>query len=184
MKKLQRRRPRDPEDGALRKDLEGGPLSRELLTIQLIRLGEFMVRYCHSSLMRHASLTELELRVLIFSCEVPPVSVNELSKLVHRGAGQVSRVVQKMVDAGLLHRANRGGGPTVSITPTALGREVYGPLVEMTRAMDGQLMQGIAASDRPTLERWVARLTHNAVTLLQAEPAPDGPARPTADRRP
>src|SRR5262245_38813565 len=113
------------------KDKEGGPLSRELVSIQIVRLADFIERSGRLVFARHTGFSDFEWRVFIWVCEAPPVSINELSALVHREAAQVSRTVQKLVAAGLLDRANVAGGPTVAITPTQRGLKLYGPLVAL-----------------------------------------------------
>ena len=150
----------------IKKDIEGGPLSRELVSIQIVRLADFIERSGKIAFARSTGFSDFEWRVFIWVCETPPVSINELSALVHRGAAQVSRTVQKLVAAGLLHRANRAGGPTVSITPTRLGLTLYGPLVALARERNAEIIEGLSAEELQTLEKCVALMTRNAVALL------------------
>ncbi len=151
------------------KGAEGGPLSRELLTIKLVRLVDFMTRSGSLAFPRTSGLSDFEWRVLARVCETPPLSINDLSALLHRGVAQVSRTVKKLVAAGLLHRATRGGGPGVSITPTQLGRTVYGPLVTLARERNSQVIHGLSDEDLRVLERCVASMTKNSLAQLARE---------------
>jgi DNA-binding MarR family transcriptional regulator len=157
------------ETSLIRKDIEGGPLSRELVSIQIVRLADFIERSGRLAYARRTGFTDFEWRVFIWVCETPPVSINELSALVHRGAGQVSRTVQKLVTAGLLHRANRAGGPTVSITPTPRGLTLYAPLVSLAREREVEITAGISAEEMRVLAQCVARMSRNAVAMLARE---------------
>jgi DNA-binding MarR family transcriptional regulator len=148
------------------KDIEGGPLSRELLTIKLLRLVDFIGRSGRIAFPRTSGFSDFEWRVLAWACETPPLSINDLSALVHRGAAQVSRTVQRLVAAGLLHRASRAGGPGVSITATPLGVTVYGPLVALARQRNAEIIEGLSEEDLRVLERCVSVMTRNALTLL------------------
>jgi len=149
-----------------RKDIEGGPLSRELLTIKLIRLVDFIGRSGRIAFPRTSGFSDFEWRVLAWACETPPLSINDLSALVHRGAAQVSRTVQRLVAAGLLRRASRAGGPGVSITATPLGVTVYGPLVTLARQRNAEIIRGLSQEDLRVLERCVSLMTRNALALL------------------
>lgn len=151
------------------KDIEGGPLSRELVSIQIVRLADFIERSGRLAYSRRTGFSDFEWRVFIWVCETPPVSINELSALVHRGAAQVSRTVQKLVAARLLHRANRASGPTVSITPTRLGLTLYAPLVALARERDTEIVAGLNAEELRVLEKCIARMSHNAVAMLARE---------------
>jgi DNA-binding MarR family transcriptional regulator len=160
------------EPPLIKKDIEGGPLSRELLSIQFVRLGDYIERSARLAYGRHTGFTDFEWRVFMWACEAPPVSINELSALVHRGAAQVSRTVQKLVSAGLLHRANRAGGPTVSITPTRLGRTLYGPLVALARERNVEIVAGLSDDDLRVLDKCVRVMLGNALAMLAREQKP------------
>jgi len=157
------------EPPLIRKDIEGGPLSRELVSIQVVRLADFIERSGRIAYRRYTGFLDFEWRVFIWVCETPPVSINELSALVHRGAAQVSRTVQKLVAARLLHRANRASGPTVSITPTRLGLTLYAPLVALARERDAEILDGLSAEELRVLQKCVTRMSRNAVAMLARE---------------
>jgi DNA-binding MarR family transcriptional regulator len=157
------------EPPLIRKDIEGGPLSRELVSIQIVRLADFIERSGRLAYSRRTGFSDFEWRVFIWVCETPPVSINELSALVHRNAAQVSRTVQKLVAARLLHRANRASGPTVSITPTRLGLTLYAPLVALARERDTEIVAGLSAEELRILEKCIARMSRNAVAILARE---------------
>jgi DNA-binding MarR family transcriptional regulator len=148
---------------------EGGPLSRELLTVKLIRLVDFLSRAASIAFPRVSGLSDFEWRVVAWSCEIPGLSLNDLAALLHRGAAQVSRTVKKLVSAGLLNRVRRQGGPGVLIGPTALGRTVYGPLANLARQRNAEIIAGITPREIRLLERCIATMMSNVLAQLERE---------------
>jgi len=148
---------------------EGGPLSRELLTVKLVRLVDFLSRAASLAFPRVSGLSDFEWRVVAWSCETPGVSINDLSALLHRGAAQVSRTVKKLVAGGLLDRVNRRGGPGVLISPTPLGRTVYGPLAALARERNAEIIAGLKPGDIRLLERCIAMMMSNVLAQLARE---------------
>jgi DNA-binding MarR family transcriptional regulator len=154
---------------ALRRGDEGGPLSRELVTVKLVRLVDFLNRAASLAFPRVSGLSDFEWRVIAWSCETPGLSINDLSALLHRGAAQVSRTVKKLVAGGLLTRVSRGGGPGVRISPTALGRTVYRPLAALARQRNAEIIAGLAPREIRLLERCVATMMTNVLAQLGRE---------------
>ncbi len=153
----------------LAKGEEGGPLSRELMSVKIQRLADFIGRSASLAFPRTSGFSDFEWRVLARVCETPPLSINDLSALTHRGVAQVSRTVKKLVAAGLLHRASRTGGPGVRITPTPLGRTVYGPLVELARQRNSTIIAGLSEQELHVLDRCVGAMTVNTLAELGRE---------------
>jgi len=149
--------------------VEAGPLSRELLTVKLIRLVDFLTRAASLAFPRVSGLSDFEWRVVAWPCELPGLSLNDLAALLHRGAAQVSRTVKKLVAAGLLDRVPRRGGPGVLISPTALGRTVYGPLATLARQRNAEMITGLTPREVRLLERCVARMLVNVRVQLERE---------------
>ncbi len=154
---------------ALRRGDEGGPLSRELISIKLIRLVEFLSRAASLAFPRTSGLSDFEWRVLARACETPRLSINDLSALLRRGAAQVSRTVKKLVAAGLLDRVSRPGGPGVLVSPTPLGRTVYGPLLALARQRNAEMISGLSAREVRILEHFIATMTTNVLAQLGRE---------------
>ncbi len=92
----------------LRRGHQDGALMRELTTLRLVDL---MYQGASRAFPRVGGLSDFEWRALALVCESPRLSINEMSSVLHRGVAQVSHTVKKLVAAGLLHRANRTGGP-------------------------------------------------------------------------
>ena len=167
---------RDEKDGRaggprLVKGDEGGPLSRRLMSIRLVRLVDFIGRASTLRYTRASGLSDFEWRVLVRVCETPELSLNDLAGLLHRNVAQASRAVTRLVGAGLVTRRNRGGGPGVLISPTPLGRSVYEPMVAMAVEADARLTAGLSEEDLLALERMLGVLTQNALALLGHEQA-------------
>jgi DNA-binding MarR family transcriptional regulator len=154
---------------ALQRGDEGGPLSRELLTVKLVRLVDFLTRAASLAFPRVSGLSDFEWRVVAYACETPGLSINDLSSRLHRGAAQVSRTVTKLVGAGLLSRVSRRGGPGVLISPTALGRTVYGPLAALARQRNAEMLAGLAPREVRLLERCIATMMTNVLAQLRRE---------------
>ena len=155
---------------------EGGPLSRELTSLRLVRLVDFIHRSASRAFPRASGLSDFEWRVAALVCEMPQLSINDLAALLHRGVAQVSRTVKKLVAAGLLHRANRIGGPGVLITPTQLCRTVYGPLERLARQRNAAIIAGLSATELKVLDHCIEIMTANALAQLarEQEPQKDG----------
>ena len=166
----------------LQRSAEGGPLARELTSLRLFRLVDFIHRSASRAFPRVSGLSDFEWRVATTVCEIPELSINELAALLHRGVAQVSRTVKKLVAVGLLHRANRTGGPGVLITPTSLGRTLHGPLAELARQRNAAIVAGLTPEELRVLDRCITIMTTNALAQLareeqaaQASPAPADP---------
>ncbi|HTV78806.1 MAG TPA: MarR family transcriptional regulator [Steroidobacteraceae bacterium] len=159
----------EPVQGLTRRDDEDGSLMRELTTLRLLRLVDFIYRSASRAFPRASGLSDFEWRVFGLVCETPQLSINELSAVLHRGVAQVSRTVKKLVAAGLLHRANRTGGPGVRISATRLGRTVYSPLRRLARQRNAAIVAGIDAQELKILDRCIAIMTHNALAQLAIE---------------
>ncbi|HEY4211271.1 MAG TPA: MarR family transcriptional regulator [Steroidobacteraceae bacterium] len=150
-------------------DSDGGPLARELLMIRMIHLLDVVTRSGSLAYPRISGFSDFEWRVLARACETPPLSINDLGILLHRGVAQVSRTVKKLVRAGLLHRTHCGGGPGVAITPTDLGQTVYEPLVELARQRNAELVSGLSTDDLRTLDHCVRVMMRNSLAQLSRE---------------
>jgi DNA-binding MarR family transcriptional regulator len=168
---------------ALRKGDEGGPLSRELVTVQLVRLVDFLNRTASLAFPRVSGLSDFEWRVVAWSCETPGLSINDLAALLHRGAAQVSRTVKKLVAGGLLTRASRGGGPGVRIGPTTLGRTVYGPLAALARERNAEIIAGLGPRETRVLEGCVTKMMTNVLAQLGREQQLQARGRRSPGRR-
>jgi DNA-binding MarR family transcriptional regulator len=161
----------------LRRDIETGSLMRELTTLRLMRLVDFVYQSASRAFPRVSGLSDFEWRVLALVCESPRLSINEMSAVLHRGVAQVSRTVKKLVSAGLLDRANRTGGPGVLISSTRLGRVVYGPLRTLSRQRNAAIVAGINAKELRVLDHCISIMTDNARAQLDQEQRSDADER-------
>jgi DNA-binding MarR family transcriptional regulator len=166
MQRLKKVKPAKP---MLHRGGEGDSLSRELTSLRLVRLVDFMSQSASRAFPRVSGLSDFEWRVVAWVCQTPRLSINDLSARLHRGVAQVSRTVKKLVAAGLLHRANRTGGPGVLITPTRLGRIVYGPLEQLARQRNAAIVAGLSAKELKVLDHCITIMTANALALLARE---------------
>jgi DNA-binding MarR family transcriptional regulator len=160
-----------PAQPLLNRGEESGPLSRELTSVRLVRLVHFMHRSASRAYPRVSGLSDFEWRAVSFVCETPRISINDLSARLHRDVAQVSRTVKKLVAAGILHRANRNGGPGVLISPTRLGRTVHDPLKRLARQRNAAIVAGLSAEELKVLDHCIAIMTANALAQLAHEQA-------------
>jgi DNA-binding MarR family transcriptional regulator len=166
---MQRSKKAEPAPPVLSRGDQSGPLSRELTSVRLARLVHFMNCSASRAYPRVSGLSDFEWRAVSFVCETPRVSINDLAARLHRDVGQVSRTVKKLVAAGVLHRANRTGGPGVLISPTRLGRKVHGPLKRLARQRNASIVAGLGAEELQVLDRCIAIMTANAIAQLAHE---------------
>ena len=159
----------DRHSRVLQRAERSGPLSRELITIKLIRFVDYLSRAASLAFPRASGLSDFEWRVLAWSCELPGLSLNDLAAMLHRGAAQVSRTVKKLVAAGLLDRVRRRGGPGVLISPTALGRTVYEPLAALARRRNSEVVAGLKPREIRVLEHCIATMMSNVRAQLERE---------------
>ena len=143
--------------------------TRKLTTLGLARLADLMNRAASLAYPRVSGLSDSECRIIAWVCEHPPFSINDLAATVHRDVAQVSRAVKKLVAAGLLHRANRRGGPGVLISPTRLGYAVFAPLAEVAHQRNATILAGLTAEDVKHLDRCIAIMTKTALKQLADE---------------
>ena len=158
-----------PRTRAMRAADLGGQLTRELTTLRLAHLVDFMNRAASLAYPRVSGLSDFEWRIIAWVCETPPLSINDLAARLHRGVAQVSRTVKKLVAAGLLHRASRRGGPGVLITPTRLGRAVRVPLANLARQRNATVIDGLRPEEIKLLDHCIAVMTKNALEQLASE---------------
>ena len=156
---------------------DGGGLMRELTTLRMMRLVDLVYQSASRAFPRVSGLSDFEWRVLALVSESPPLSINEMSAILHRGVAQVSRTVKKLVAAGLLNRANRTGGPGVLISCTQLGGIVYEPLRTLSRQRNAAIISGLSERELRVLDHCVAVMTDNARAQLDAEQRSDAHAR-------
>ena len=132
---------------------------------------EFISRESSLAFPRVSGLSDFEWRLLAWVCESPPLSINDLSSLLHRGVAQIGRTATKLSAAGLMRKAARGGGPGVLLTPSALGRTVYKLFVALARDANAATTHGLNKAELLTVERCLSVMTENPLKRLAAEQA-------------
>jgi DNA-binding MarR family transcriptional regulator len=166
MQHPEKAKPRPP---LLHRSDDGTPLSRELTTLRLLQLVDFINRSASREFPRVSGLSDFEWRAVAQVCESPRLSINDLSGVLHRGVAQVSRTVKKLVAAGLLERAKRPSGPGVLISSTTLGRTLYNPIERLVRQRNAAFVAGLSAAQLKILDHCIEIMTPNAQALLDHE---------------
>jgi DNA-binding MarR family transcriptional regulator len=158
-----------PGPTLLHRSDDGTPLSRELTTLRLMQLADFINRSASREFPRVSGLSDFEWRAVAQVCESPRLSISDLSAVLHRGVAQVSRTVKKLIAAGVLERAKRPGGPGVLISATTLGRTVYDPIEQLVRQRNAALITGLSAAQLKILDHCIETMMPNAQALLDHE---------------
>jgi DNA-binding MarR family transcriptional regulator len=145
-----------------------GELDR-LVTLRFIRLVDLMRRGGILTLRRQLKLSEIEWRIITQVGQHAPLSLNELSKLLLRDRGQLSRVLKSMVDQGLLKRERKAGSQEVEITFQPKGRSLYARAIRRLNERDRRLISGISESDLAALNRITDVILGEASEMMEEE---------------
>lgn len=144
----------------------------------MTKLNEFVPYLMRRSLARLADgiatdLIEIGLnherwRVLNVLSELGPLALNELANHVSINVSTLSRLIDRMIDEGLIERNPSGVGRAVIISPTALGREKLVAIGPMIAELNAVALKELGAEDLEKLTSMLLRL-YAAYDLFAAE---------------
>jgi DNA-binding MarR family transcriptional regulator len=140
-----------------------------LLSARLIMLVTLIRRTAALTYRRELGLSEVDWRILSQVGEFAPLSLNELADVIGLDRGQLSRGVTRLVQAGLLTRTARRGGPGILIGLTPTGEGIFIHLMELAHRRNAAFTDGVSAGDLKIFSAVLTRMTENARTLLAAE---------------
>jgi len=95
------------------------------LAEQLVLAAEALVRYRGAAYRQRFRLTDLHYRLLMHVAKRGPISLGDLSNLVNRDCGQISRTVKALIESGFMRSERRRGSPGMGIELSHKGRSTY-----------------------------------------------------------
>jgi len=135
-----------------------------------IRLADFLP-YRFGALGHRLTLSEASLRaspvpitlpewkVLAIVADRGPVMPVEIGRLGTQPKATVSRLVARLLEAGLLGRRPRAGdGRTFELFLTGGGWRVYGALAPRARRLEAKVAEALSPRERATLEHLIGKI--------------------------
>jgi len=111
------------------------------------------------AVVRRARLPVLQWRVLATLADGRSMRVGEVAAIVLTPQSTLTRVAERMVRAGLLHRdADAGDRRITRIRLSAAGLELAGTLVQQAQRHESTVLAQLGAADARTLKRLLQRL--------------------------
>jgi DNA-binding MarR family transcriptional regulator len=142
-----------------RKELE------RLLVVRLATLRQIMQRSAASTLWRETGLNDFDWLVLSFIGTHDRPIMSEVSDLLRRDKGQVSRAVARLTRAGLLKRDHL----RAPLVLTELGGELAARIERILRERNAALLDGLDIEARMILDASLDKLFASANALLAEE---------------
>ena len=149
--------------------IEKAKASRRLMSARLITVVTLIRRTAALTYRRELGLSEVDWRVLSQIGEHAPLSLNALAEIIGLDRGQLSRGVTRLVEAGLVSRTARRGGPGILIGLTPAGEEIFDRLMVIALKRNAAFTRGISENELEIFSDVLARMTANARALLAAE---------------
>lgn len=139
-----------------------------LLSYRMSRVANTMSRSAALRYRRDFDVTLAEWRTLALLGAKAPLTVNKLAKLSALDKGQMSRVISKLSERGLILR-EYGAGRTTQLTLTSKGRSVYDGLIRAANERDQAFNLCLTEEERTVLDAALDKLSVFARALERAE---------------
>jgi DNA-binding MarR family transcriptional regulator len=146
----------------------------ELLTVRITNLSELLRRSSTIAYRRGFGLSWIEWRVMSQVGEHAPLSLNDLSELLNLDPGQVSHAVKGLATRELLSRSRKPGGPSLIITLTPDGEDMYARMIDFAVARYEFLVDEIAGEEIEQAARVLDAVSLKAQLLLDRERSDGG----------
>ena len=140
----------------------------ELLSYRLSRAARALSRSAALRYRREFGVSLGEWRTLALLGAVAPETVNRLARLAGLDKAQMSRVVSKLADRGLISRT-LGPGRTTELSLTPDGEAVYRGLIAAANERNEAFMACLEPVEREALATALTKLTALARSLEHAE---------------
>lgn len=161
---------------------EGGALFEEFIGPKIITMATLLRRASALRFQRMFGLPLVEWRVLIRIGTSEPLSLNEVANHVGLAKSQVSRVVSKLVDRGLVSRKpNPERSREVELTLTSAGWEIHRGIIDAGLVRNSELIEGIDPEALAQVHAVIGVFTERARDFLQSEQALVSDATPASD---
>lgn len=140
----------------------------ELLSYRIGRVANAMSRSAALRYRREFDVTLGEWRTLALLGAKAPLTVNKLARLAALDKAQMSRVITKLTERGLILR-EYGAGRTTQLTLSRKGQSVYKGLIRAANERNDAFLLCLAPEERDALESALGKLATLARALESAE---------------
>ena len=140
----------------------------ELLSYRIGRVANAMSRSAALRYRREFDVTLGEWRTLALLGAKAPLTVNKLARLTALDKAQMSRVITKLSERGLILR-EYGAGRTTQLTLTRKGRSVYKGLIAAANERNDAFLLCLTPDEREVLDSALDKLATLARALENGE---------------
>lgn len=140
----------------------------DLLSYRLHRLANMLSGSAALRYRREFDVSLAEWRTLALVGESSSLTVNRLARRAGLDKAQMSRVVSRLVERGLLSR-DFGAGRTTALSLTRKGQRTYNGLLEAANEREAAFQACLTAEERQTLDSALGKLESLAKALHRAE---------------
>ncbi|WP_020667399.1 MarR family winged helix-turn-helix transcriptional regulator [Amycolatopsis nigrescens] len=139
-----------------------------LLSYRLSRTSSALSRSAALRYRREFDVSLGEWRAIALIATDATLTLNRLARRAGLDKAQMSRVVTKLTDRGLVSRTP-GSGRTSQLDLTATGKKVYAGLIGAANDRDTTFLGILSPDEREVLERALDKLADLALSLEQQE---------------
>lgn len=143
------------------------PIS-ELLSYRLSRTSSAMSRSAALRYRREFDVSLGEWRAIALIASDPTLTLNRLARRAGLDKAQMSRVVSRLTERGLVNRT-AGSGRTSQLALTEDGTRVYRGLIAAANERDAAFLEILSADEADTLLRALDKLADLALAVEQRE---------------
>ena len=149
---------------------DGGPVINELLSYRLHRVASAFERGAALRFRREFDVSLGEWRALALLSAGKADTLNRLARLAGLDGAQMSRIISKLVDRGLVSRSS-GPGNSSPIALTDEGVSLYNGLIAAARARNAAFLGSLSTQEITILDSALDTLLTVAIGLEHAERA-------------
>ncbi|AXB41152.1 MarR family winged helix-turn-helix transcriptional regulator [Amycolatopsis albispora] len=139
-----------------------------LLSYRLSRASAAMSRSAALRYKREFDVSLGEWRALALIASDPTLTLNRLARRAGLDKAQVSRVVSRLTERGLVNRT-AGSGRRSQLALTEDGTRVYRGLIDAANERDAAFLGALSAEEATALHHALAKLTVVALTMEERE---------------
>ncbi|WP_113701829.1 MarR family winged helix-turn-helix transcriptional regulator [Nonomuraea lactucae] len=143
------------------------PIS-EILSYRLHSVANSMSRSAALHYRREFDVSLGEWRTIALLGAEAPLTLNQLARRAALDKGQMSRMVTKLVERGVVQRAN-GAGRTTQLALTRRGLTLYGGLIAAANERNDAFLTCLTPQEQEVLDSALTKLATLARALERAE---------------
>ncbi|WP_370938224.1 MarR family winged helix-turn-helix transcriptional regulator [Amycolatopsis sp. cg13] len=141
-----------------------------LLSYRLSRTSSAMSRSAAVRYRRDFDVSLGEWRAIALIAADPTLTLNRLARRAGLDKAQMSRVVSRLTDRGLVNRT-AGSGRTSQLALTAEGTRVYRGLITAANERDADFLAVLTGEEARVLDRALDKLAEHALAVEESERA-------------